>query len=82
MLCENIGTNEHMIIFPRINAAHSRQPAWSDHLGRLRSAGVQLVYGPDVWPLYEPRAAGPRDMPWDQIIETTIAAQPATSALH
>jgi hypothetical protein len=32
-----------MIIFPRINAAHARQPAWTDHLDRLRSAGVELI---------------------------------------
>ncbi|MBA8794034.1 phosphopantothenoylcysteine synthetase/decarboxylase [Friedmanniella endophytica] len=69
VLCENIGTKAPMIIFPRINAAHSRQPAWNDHLERLRSAGVELAYGPDIWPLFEPRAAGPRLLPWDQIIE-------------
>ena len=52
VLCENIGTQTPMIIFPRINAAHARQPAWDDHLTRLHSAGVHLIYGPDVWPLY------------------------------
>ena len=34
-----------------VNAAHARQPAWSDDLDRLRSAGVQLINGEDVWPL-------------------------------
>ena len=44
-----------MIIFPRINAADARQPTWNDHLTRLRSAGVELVYGEHVWPLAELR---------------------------
>jgi hypothetical protein len=53
-----------MIIFQRINAAQARQPAWNDHLDRLRSAGVELIYGEHVWPLAEPRTAGPRELPW------------------
>ena len=57
-----------MIIFPRINAAHARQPAWNDHLNRLRSTGVELIYGDHVWPLAEPRMAGPRELPWAAIL--------------
>jgi hypothetical protein len=67
VLCECVATVP-MIVFPRINAAHARQPAWSDHLDRLRSAGVDLIYGEDVWPLAEPRAAGPRELPWAAIL--------------
>ena len=73
VLCEHIGTGAPMIIFPRVNAAHARQPAWNDHLDRLRRAGVRLLYGPDFWPLYEPRAAGARDLPWPQIVEATTS---------
>ena len=54
-----------MIIFPRINAAHARQPAWSSHLDALRSAGVELIYGDHVWPA---RTAGPRELPWGEIL--------------
>jgi hypothetical protein len=67
VLCECVATIP-MIIFPRINAAHARQPAWNDHLDRLRSVGVELIYGDHVWPLAEPRAAGPRDLPWAAIL--------------
>jgi phosphopantothenoylcysteine synthetase/decarboxylase len=52
-----------MIVFPRVNDAHARQPAWNDHHDRLRSAGVDLVYGEHVSPLAEARAAGPRELP-------------------
>lgn len=66
-LCESIATVP-MILFPRINAAHARQPAWPEHIERLKAAGVQLIYGDDVWPLAEPRVAGPRDLPWGAIL--------------
>lgn len=45
-LCESIATVQ-MIVFPRINAAHARQPAWHEHVDRLRASGVQLIYGDD-----------------------------------
>lgn len=77
VLCESI-TTVPMIVFPRINAAHARQPAWYEHLARLRSVGVHLVYGADVWPLAEPRAGGQRDLPWTAIlaaIDTCVQGQ-------
>ena len=67
VLCECVATVP-MIIFPRVNAAHARQPAWNDHLDRLRSVGVDLIYGEHVWPLAEPRAARPRELPWAAIL--------------
>ena len=73
MLCENIA-NVPMIVFPRINAANARQPAWSDHLNRLRSVGVERISGDDVWPLAEPRATGPRELPRSAIIDAVLSA--------
>ncbi|MGH3354837.1 MAG: flavoprotein [Nocardioidaceae bacterium] len=73
VLCENVGTTS-MVVFPRINAAHARQPAWNGHLELLRAAGVRLIYGDAVWPLYEPRTAPPvRDLPWRAILEAALA---------
>ena len=40
----------------------------NDHLDRLRSAGVEMIYGEHVWPLAEPRTAGPRELPWAAIL--------------
>jgi hypothetical protein len=68
VLTENIGTDAPMIVFPRINAAHARQPAWTDHVTRLKTAGVELIVGDHVWPLAEPRAAGHRELPWAAIL--------------
>lgn len=67
VLCECVATVP-MIIFPRVNAAHARQPAWNGHLDQLRSVGVELIYGEHVWPLAEPRTAGPRELPWASIL--------------
>ncbi len=67
VLCKCVATVP-MIIFRRVNAAHARQPAWNDHLDRLRSVGGELIYAEHVWPLAEPRAAGPRELPWAAIL--------------
>lgn len=75
---EAIGTlNLPVVVFPRVNAAHVRHPSWDSHLDALRRAGVHLIYGPDVWPLYEPREAGPRQLPWSAVLD---AAEKAVAA--
>jgi hypothetical protein len=71
---EAIGTHGvPVVVFPRVNAAHARHPSWQSHIDALRRAGVELVYGADVWPLHEPRSAPGRDLPW-QAIRDRIAA--------
>lgn len=70
-VCEAIGNrNPPIVIFPRINAAHARHPAWPQHIAALREAGVHLVYGEDIWPLHEPRSAPNRSLPWREIRQT------------
>ncbi|MFE7246154.1 flavoprotein [Streptomyces sp. NPDC057580] len=67
---EALGTIDvPVVVFPRINAAHARHPAWEGHIETLRKAGVELAYGADVWPLDEPRR-GPADraLPWAAIL--------------
>jgi Flavoprotein len=67
-VCEAIGLGAPpVVIFPRVNAAHAGHPAWHRHISTLSKAGVQLVYGDDVWPLHEPRSAPDRELPWDAI---------------
>ena len=58
-----------VVVFPRINAAHARHPSWNGHIRALTSAGVHLIRGEDVWPLYEPRSApAGRPLPWPHIL--------------
>lgn len=71
-VCEAIGEGRiPVVVFPRVNAAHARQPVWNGRLAALRSVGVHLIYGDAVWPLHEPRSAPSRDLPW-AAIRTTI----------
>jgi hypothetical protein len=67
VLCECVAIVP-MIIFPRINAAHARQPAGNDHLDRLRSAGVELIYCEHLWPHAKHRTAGPPELPWAAVL--------------
>lgn len=60
-VCEAIGGQViPLVVFPRINAAHARQPAWNSHIDALGSVGVHLLMGDDFWPLHEPRSAPAR----------------------
>jgi hypothetical protein len=54
-----------VLVFPCINLAHTRHPAWDGHLATLRSAGVRMMTGEDVWPLHSPRRE--QGLPWDRI---------------
>lgn len=74
-VCEAIGRGAvPIVVFPRINAAHARQPSWGGHVAALQRAGVHLVMGEDVWPLHEPRSAPGKELPWAAIIDTIISA--------
>ncbi|MGW3691468.1 flavoprotein [Streptomyces sp. NPDC005125] len=74
-----------VVVFPRANAADAGHPAWQGHIEALRKADVDLVYGPDVWPLYEPRE-GPevRELPRPTITESIeqVVTQPARHPLQ
>lgn len=72
---EAIGGREvPVVVFPRVNAAHAGHPAWPAHLAALRTAGVRLVYGEDVWPLHRPRAGGGKELPWAAILDAIEAS--------
>lgn len=77
--CEALGAvGLPVVLFPRINAAHARHPAWADHLSALRQAGVELIAGERVWPLYEPRTEPERQPPWQRILAAANRAVPAS----
>ncbi|WP_247706289.1 flavoprotein [Streptomyces liliiviolaceus] len=69
---EAIGTlGLPVVVFPRVNAAHARHPAWQRHIDALRAGSVHVVQGSDVWPLYEPREApAGRTLPWSAVLDT------------
>ncbi|GAA2344352.1 flavoprotein [Saccharopolyspora halophila] len=56
--CEAVGEQAvPVVVFPRINAAHARHPAWSSHVETLRGAGVHVLAGPDS------------DLPWNAVLD-------------
>ncbi|MFB8024810.1 flavoprotein [Streptomyces sp. NPDC056465] len=68
-----------VVVFPRINAAHARHPAWEGHIRALRTAGAELVHGPDVWPLHEPRQEPTREPPWSTILDRLDRLAPGSA---
>lgn len=81
-VCEAIGGQTvPVVVFPRINAAHARQPAWDSHIDGLRRAGVHLLTGDEYWPLHEPRSAPGKDLPWEKILDAVESVTPGHSAV-
>lgn len=79
-VCEAIGGRAvPVVVFPRINAAHARQPAWDSHIEALGRAGVRLLMGDAYWPLHEPRSAPGKDLPWDKILDAVDRISPVHS---
>jgi hypothetical protein len=73
---EAIGTDGvEVVVFPCVNAAHVRHPAWSGHVAALKSAGVHLVGGPDVWRLTEPRSGEWHPIPWQAVVDAVNATR-------
>ncbi|WP_028661590.1 flavoprotein [Saccharomonospora saliphila] len=76
-VCEAIGSRAvPVVVFPRINAAHARQPAWDSHIAALRGVGVHLLMGEEYWPLHEPRSAPGKDLPWEKVLDAVDRISP------
>jgi hypothetical protein len=54
ILVEAIGKRLPTVVLPFTNRAHAAHPAFTDNIGKLRSWGVTVLFGPDVYPLHEP----------------------------
>lgn len=62
-----------VVVFPSINLAHTRHPAWPGHIAALRSAGVHLLLGEDIWPLNSPRKES--GLPWAVALQAIRSAR-------
>ena len=54
ILVEAIGKSVPTVALPFTNRAHAAHPAFIENVARLRSWGVTVLFGPDVYPLHEP----------------------------
>lgn len=54
LLVEAIGKNLPVVALPFTNYAQAMHPAFHENIGKLRSWGMKVLYGPEVYPLHEP----------------------------
>lgn len=54
LLVEAIGKGLPTVALPFTNRAHAAHPAFIDNIDRLRSWGIIVLFGTDVYPLHEP----------------------------
>jgi len=82
ILVEAIGKQTPIVAMPFSNRAHAAHPAFIEAIARLRSWGVTVLFGPDVYPLHEP-GTGSRYLhlfPWEQTVAAVNAlVSPANS---
>lgn len=67
ILVEGIGKNLPIVAMPFTNYAHAAHPAFGENVARLRSWGVRVLYGEDVYPLHAPGTGGEyiERFPWE-----------------
>ena len=58
LLVEGIGKQLPIVAMPYTNRAQAAHPVFEENVSRLRSWGVMVLYGPDVYPLHEPGEGG------------------------
>lgn len=72
ILVEAIGKKLPVAALPFTNYAHAAHPAFEENIAKLRSWGVRVLYGPDVYPLHAP-GTGSRHLdifPWRLALES------------
>jgi phosphopantothenoylcysteine synthetase/decarboxylase len=71
LLVEAIGKGLPLVALPFSNKAHAAHPAFVENVERLRSWGVKVLFGSDVYPLHEP-GTGSNYLhlyPWGMVVE-------------
>lgn len=78
LIVEAVGMRLPLVAMPYTNRAQAAHPAFGHSIESLRSWGVTVLYGPDVYPLHEPRAGHPDRYPWHKVMEAleAVTSQP------
>ncbi len=71
ILVEGIGKKLPIVALPAANSAQAAHPAFGESIGKLRSWGVGVLYGPEVYPLPAPGTPEqhPGAFPWDLALQ-------------
>lgn len=77
ILVESIGKKLPIVALPFTNYAHAAHPAFPESIAKLRSWGVRVLIGPDVYPLHAPGTGGQHVdiFPWALTLEALRQAQ-------
>jgi phosphopantothenoylcysteine synthetase/decarboxylase len=72
ILVEAIGKNLPIVVLPFTNRAHAAHPAFDESIRKLRSWGVRVLYGPDIYPLHAPGTGSQYldTFPWHLTLES------------
>ena len=75
ILVEAIGKRLPIVALPSTNQAHAAHPAFAENIGRLRSWGVSVLFGPGIDGHGEPGADGngPDEFPWAAALDRSAA---------
>jgi phosphopantothenoylcysteine synthetase/decarboxylase len=75
LLTEAIGKRLPVAAVPFTNRAHAAHPAFERSIADLRSWGVRVLYGPDVYELHEPGTGSQyvSKFPWHLALEAVTA---------
>ena len=71
ILVEAIGKRLPIVAMPFTNREHAAHPVFPENIAKLRSWGVTVLFGPEVYPLHDPGTGGSYlDLfPWAQAAE-------------
>jgi phosphopantothenoylcysteine synthetase/decarboxylase len=80
LLVEGIGKKLPIVAMPFTNAAQAAHPVFEPNIERLRSWGVTVLYGPEVYPLHEPGAGWGTvaRFPWHLTLDALAGLTPQT----
>jgi phosphopantothenoylcysteine synthetase/decarboxylase len=75
LLVEGIGKRLPIVAMPFTNRAQAAHPVFEQNIASLRSWGVTVLYGPDVYPLHEPGEGGNlvHAFPWHLVVDALSA---------
>ena len=80
ILVEAIGQKLPVVSLPFTNWAQAAHPAFEQNIAKLRSWGVQVLYGPDVYALHAP-GTGEQHLdafPWHLALQAVADVRPRT----
>lgn len=80
ILVEAIGKKLPIVSLPFTNWAQAAHPAFEENIAKLRSWGVQVLYGPDVYALHAPGAGGQHldAFPWHLALQAVADVRSRT----